>query len=411
MKIAISVSHFPQLAETFILNRITGLIDLGHEVDIYAYGPGSGDTVHEDVAKYKLLERVHYFSIPENKFKRVLVGVYRIVFACFQNPLLMFKSLNFKKYGKEVWSLKLPMAAAVLVSAPQYDVIHSHHGPNGLKDVWLKEIGAWRGGHAVSFHGADISRHIKLHGKNVYKKLFESADLFMPVSIQMKKDLVRLGCDAHKISIHHSGIELHKFGFDPEHDFAPGGVVRLLSVGRLVEKKGFFYSIQAVRQLVKEGCNLTYDIIGEGDEYARLKALIKKYTLENVIFLRGAQSQQNVIKALKTADIFLGPSVMAIDGNAEGIPNTLKEAMAVGLPVISTYHGSIEELITHGESGLLCRERNVDELVQAIKDMMNEEDQRWHYQHNARLIIEDEFSATALNQRLVKLYQRIQSNI
>ncbi|MFT7637510.1 MAG: colanic acid/amylovoran biosynthesis glycosyltransferase, partial [Candidatus Omnitrophota bacterium] len=259
------------------------------------------------------------------------------------------------------------------------------------------------------FHGADISRHIRLYGKNVYKKLFESADLFMPVSLQMKKDLVELGCDPRKISIHHSGIELHKFGFDPEHDFAPEGIVRLLSVGRLVEKKGFFYCVQAVRQLVKEGCNLTYDIIGDGEEHIRLEAMINKYALGDIVSLRGAQSQLNVVKQLKSADIFLGPSVVAIDGNSEGIPNTLKEAMAVGLPVISTYHGSIEELITHGESGLLCAERNVAELVQAIKDIINEEDQRWHYQHNARLIVEDEFSATALNQRLVKLYQRIQS--
>jgi len=191
MRIAIIVSHFPQISETFILNRITGLIDRGHDVHIFAYNTGASGVVHLDVDRYRLGERTHYFNIPENRVLRVLKAGYLLMKNVFNSPALIFRSLNFMKYGKEALSLRLFYGALPFINNSRFDIVHSHHGPNGLKDTWLRDIGAFSGKHVISFHGADATRHIHQYGMHVYDRLFEKvatrlASIFFLNSLKVK---------------------------------------------------------------------------------------------------------------------------------------------------------------------------------------------------------------------------------
>lgn len=107
MKIAFMVSSFPELSETFILNKITGLLDRGHEVDIFADSDRDDPKVHPDVEKYSLLDRTYYREIPTNKFRRVLKAIPLIIANFHKNPIGILKTLNIFRYGKRSFSLQL----------------------------------------------------------------------------------------------------------------------------------------------------------------------------------------------------------------------------------------------------------------------------------------------------------------
>ena len=127
MKIAFIVNSFPTLSETFILNQITGLLDMGHDVEIFAEYDSKEKKIHQDVEKYKLAKKVYYFNMPRNKIKRVLRAIYLIITNFHKNPTKILKSLNVFKYGKESLSLKLLYLSILFLSKTnkKFDIIHS----------------------------------------------------------------------------------------------------------------------------------------------------------------------------------------------------------------------------------------------------------------------------------------------
>ena len=167
MKIAFIIGGFPTLSETFILNQITGLLYMGHDVEIFAYNNPKERKVHPDVKKYCLMERVHYSDIPQNKIIRILKAVYLIIINFHKSPIKILKSLNVFKYGKTALSLEL-LYALIPFLDKKFDIIHCHYGPNGILGVYLKEIGA-EGKVITTFHGYDMSTFISHHNTNQYK--------------------------------------------------------------------------------------------------------------------------------------------------------------------------------------------------------------------------------------------------
>jgi len=116
MKIAFIVSGFPTLSETFILNQITGLLDMGFDVEIFAQFNPKQEKIHFDIEKYQLMKRVHYFNIPHNKNKRILKAIVLIIKNFHKAPLKILKSLNVFKYGKMAFSLKLLIYSSIEIS-------------------------------------------------------------------------------------------------------------------------------------------------------------------------------------------------------------------------------------------------------------------------------------------------------
>ena len=129
MKIAFLVTWFPALSETFILNQITGLIERGHEVDIYADESRNEFKIHPDIEKYSLTNRTYYTKIPRNKFLRLLNGIGLLLTNFHKSPLILLRTLNFFKYGKQATSLRLLYMATLIQSQKQsYNIIHCHLG-------------------------------------------------------------------------------------------------------------------------------------------------------------------------------------------------------------------------------------------------------------------------------------------
>ncbi|MBD3369492.1 glycosyltransferase [Candidatus Fermentibacteria bacterium] len=131
MRIAFIVSSFPAISETFILNQITCLVDMGHEVDIFAAAKGDNPKVHSDVEKYDLLSRTSYYGLLGNKMWRVLKTVWLLISKGKPYPLVIIRSLDFFKYGKRSLSLRLFYKAIPFLGKEPYDIVHCHFGPNG----------------------------------------------------------------------------------------------------------------------------------------------------------------------------------------------------------------------------------------------------------------------------------------
>ncbi|WP_304414339.1 glycosyltransferase [Brevibacillus aydinogluensis] len=172
-----------------------------------------------------------------------------------------------------------------------------------------------------------------------------------------------------------SGIDLGKFPLQPPQPVVDGAF-RLLSVGRLTEKKGMDTLIKAFARIRRKYPRATLTIVGDGEEKQKLRRLIKRHRLQHAVTLRGAQPHHEVGRELANCHVFVLACKTAKNGNQEGIPNVLMEAMAVGRPVISTYHAGIPELVKHGKTGYLVPERSVAKLAKMIKRVLKEQD-RW----------------------------------
>lgn len=406
MKIAYLLPVFPVISETFILRQITGIIDLGHEVHIYAWAHSKKQAIHSEFEKFELEKRTYYpiQEIPDSYIQRTM-GLLNRTFTSglWKKPASILGALNFLKYGRYASSLRLLNTAVLFSENGPYDAVHCQFGTIGLTGNILKEIGVTNNKLLTSFRGFDATKFPNSEKPGVYNELFKNGDLFLPVSKSLASRLLDLGCDKEKIVVHHSGIDCRKFNFI-ERSNSTGAVIRLLTIARLVEKKGIAYAIKAVAQLLAEGYKLEYMVIGDGEARDELEELIKGFSAEAQIKLLGWKPHDEVIQLLQQSDILIAPSVTAKDGDQEGIPNVVKEAMACGLPVVGTIHGGIPELIEEGVSGCLAPERDVDKLSDCLRSLCDHPEKWAEMGRAGRKHVEEEFDITKLSKELEKLY-------
>jgi colanic acid/amylovoran biosynthesis glycosyltransferase len=407
MKVAVLVSDFPSVSETFVLSEIAGLLRRGHEVDIYAERRGEPSLVHADVEPYDLLSRTSYEEMPHSRALRL-----------WQSPRLLLgardgesfaarlRALNVLKYGARAASLRLLYAASQFSHARAYDIIHCHFGANGLKGALARDVGALQGKLVTTFHGYDLSAYTTEHGAGVYRTLFRKGDLFLPVSERFRARLVEMSCPPEKIVVHRTGVNLDEFAFrEPR---APAdGRIRLMSVARLVEKKGLEYAVRAVARLIKEGREIEYTIIGDGALREKLRWLIEETGAGAFVRLVGWKSRAEVRAMLCAAHVFVAPSVTGADGDEEGVPVSLMEAMAVGLPVVATSHGGIPELVRDGETGFLVPESDTGALAEKLKHVIDSPRPWAETARRARAFVEERHDSAKLNDELVRIYERL----
>jgi colanic acid/amylovoran biosynthesis glycosyltransferase len=150
--------------------------------------------------------------------------------------------------------------------------------------------------------------------------------------------------------------------------------------------------------------------VGDGILRNALTTQIEKLKLGGSIRLLGWKSQEEIVELLKQADILLAPSITGNDGDEEGIPTTIMEAFALGLPVISTQHSGIPELVQDGQSGFLVPERDADALAQKLECLIKEPEKRHAMGRNGRTFVEQHHDIDQLNDQLVKIYQQLLNN-
>ncbi|MCK4666165.1 glycosyltransferase, partial [Candidatus Dependentiae bacterium] len=276
---------------------------------------------------------------------------------------------------------------------------------NGIIGIYLKEIGV-SGKVITTFHGYDMSEFICQNGNNVYNLLFHEGDLFLPVSNYWKQKLINLNCESNKIIVHHMGIDLEKFKF-MEKAIKQREPIKILTIGRLTEKKGHKYAIKAIGKLIRKHKNILYIIAGDGELRSTLESLTSKLGIKNHVTFLGVVEEDEVLNLYRDADIFLLPSITSDTGDQEGIPIVLIEAHATGLPVVSTFHTGIPEIVINGKSGFLVPEKNVDALAERL-DFLVSHPALWEKMgKEGREHIEKYFNIKTQIMLLEKIYRKI----
>jgi colanic acid/amylovoran biosynthesis glycosyltransferase len=254
---------------------------------------------------------------------------------------------------------------AGLLQRRRADLMHVYFGHTGVH--LLPFIKRWPKPVVVSFHGMDVQR--RAHDPSYETKLREllqAATLVLARSDSLLDRLRELGCPEAKLRMNRTGIPLNQFPFNASRSVPQEGAWHLVQACRLVEKKGLDDAMVAFAALTKIHPAAHFTIAGEGPLLASLEQLRDELGLQDRVTFAGFLNGAQLNELYQKAHLFIHPSRMTADQNQEGIPNSMLEAMATGLPVLATLHGGIPEAVRHGVTGLLVEERNRAGLTDAL---------------------------------------------
>lgn len=390
------VGKFPATSETFVLDHVLAMKSAGNIVTVIAER-----TENEIAALAKLKECglenvVKYYDVPKSRFKKMIRSMAGLVVLGKQSPISTIRLLaEVCFFAPLSWNYLL-IAHATRGMARKKVTVICHFGPNGLVGAALCKSGFLHGRLITIFHGNDVTAYIALKGRNVYQYLFKNGDWLFPVSSYFSERLGSLGCPPGKLKVHHVGIDSDSYIFSPRTRYERE--ITIVTVARLVEKKGHAYMLNAMDLLKNRGILARYVIVGDGPERLRLEAQARGMDLQDSVEFRGSATHYEVRQWMHACDLFVLPSVTAENGDQEGIPVSLMEAMAVGRLVITTRHSGIPELVRDGESGFLVQEKDAFGLAEAIlRSLVLTAERRQEILREARNTIERDFNACLLN--------------
>jgi len=406
MRILFVVEHFPCLSETFVLNQITGLLDRGHQVEIYPLGLPSEGPIHSDVQRYDLMSHVwRKPAIPRGRLRRVTTAGGIIAGNMPRGGAKLLRTLNVPRYGRDAANLKLCFGGVpFLKSRSEFDIVHCHFGTNGVSALSWREADLWRGKLTVAFHAHEIAGFTDKAGRRYYRNLFNSDARLLPVSDFWCRKLIAWGANPDRVTVHRMGIDCEAIEFQPK-SIPQDRSVEIISVCRLVEQKGLEYALRAIASLSRGRSGVHLTIVGDGPLRDELVALASELGVSGAVTFLGAQPQDRVRTLLATSHVFLAPSVTAADGLMEGIPVSIMEAMAAGLPVVATRHSGIPELIEDGVSGFLVGERDVAGLSEGLSWLMSEPSWVKGSQIAARNVVESRYNIRSLVLDLERIFE------
>jgi len=405
MSILFVLPEFPKYSETFVIDQIVGLLDRGFDVRILAISRGAAPAAGDVVATRGLMDRATFiFDQAASASTGWQILLRRLLLVLPGLPRARVRrALSVRRYGHAAKTLALAGAARRLRHPLKAHAIVAHFGPTGVLAANLRALGLLEGPIFTVFHGYDLSQHSVLarHAGD-YRRLFASGEHMLPISTRWQLKLEALGCAPEKIHVHRMGVDLDSFPFVPPDAGTPtpGRALRVLSVARLVEKKGVFYLCQAIARLAQRQIPIELEIVGDGPLQAELERFVVEQSLQTRIFIRGRRDKAYVQAALGRADVFALPSVTAADGDQEGIPVSLMEAMASGVPCLSTVHSGIPELIDDGRSGWLVPERDVDALAERLASIQRGDYDLSAIARCARTTVETHFNQSRLHDQL-----------
>ena len=265
-------------------------------------------------------------------------------------------------------------------------------------------IKRWDKPTVVSFHGADGMVDLE---KPAYRQatieMVDSVRHVLVRSESLRAALVRLGCAEGKIRLQRTGIPLEQFPFRDRVRPAEGGW-QFLQAGRLIEKKGLKTSLRAFAKFVQRHAQARLTIAGEGPLRDELESSSQMLGIEDRVHFAGFLTQEDLREAFYRSHIFLHPSETGLDGNQEGVPNSMLEAMASGLPVFATTHGGIPEVIEDGVSGRLVAEGDAEALAEELLKGVEEPELLSQFAANGARAVAEKFEQATQTRRLEDCY-------
>ena len=391
------VKVYPRFSETFIVTEILAREAAGDELDVFALRPTTDTRFHPELARVKA--PVHFVPRP----RRMAEGW----------EILREATQHLPGFAQRY--------ARLLPELTRYPADDVHQA------VWIALEVHRRGithlhGHFASLAGqtaelaallAGVTFSVTTHAKDLFHEtvdtdrlrlLLSRARHTVAISAYNLEHLARLAPEsAEAVRLVYNGIELPRFPYRVPRPLAPGTRLRVVGVGRLVEKKGFADLVRAAVRLRDAGVPVHVRIAGDGDQRETLEALIAEAGAGDVVDLLGAMTQAEVVDLLRDADVFASPCVVGPDGNADGLPTVLLEAMAIGVPCVASTVTGIPEAVRDEDTGLLHAPGDVDGLVRALTRLADPCFDRAGLARRARALIEARFDSARQGRTLMGL--------
>lgn len=400
LRLLIVAPSFPKISETFVTDQIIGLQALGHQVDVFTPSTGAID---DQVHRGEISEAISNFLVPPCvPVDSTLAWLPQRRGPNWFNLLTwkrLFRVLSRPAFLRTRYPLK---QGAALLDSPEYDAIICHFGPAGSMIQKMRTIGLLKAPLVTIFHGYDITSLLSRVPSDFYEELFTHGDLFLPISKRWYNRLGELGCPSERTKLQRLGADLRTF---KHYDLfpQPNQQLKLMTVARLVEKKGVEYAIRAVGRLVTTGLDVVYNIVGDGPMRGELGNLVQELGLDGQVNFLGTQPHAKIATLMEQHNILLVPSVTDTQGCMEGIPVVIMEAMATGLLVVASRHSGIPEIVHHEENGLLVTERDDAELAEKMMAIRNDEDLWKSLVQSARVTINNEYNLQKQNHVLATI--------
>jgi len=294
-----------------------------------------------------------------------------------------------------------------VLSRREADLLHVYFGHTGVH--LLPFLRNWPKPSVVSFHGMDIMQRNHEPGYNErLRELLRTVPLVLARSESLSARLTELGCDPTKIRINRTGIPME--GFPSTLRTSPAdGAWRLIQASRFIEKKGLQITLDAFAEFHRTNPKATLVLAGEGPLLAGLQEQCAALGITGAVDFPGFFKQEQLARAYQDAHLFLHPSRTTAAGDQEGVPNSMLEAMATGLPVVATRHGGIPEAVTSGEDGLLVAEDDAHALAGALQTITADSTLYERFSKNAAGSVREKFEQSRSIAKLEGFYRELLS--
>lgn len=296
-------------------------------------------------------------------------------------------------------------------------LLHSHFGDIGWGNIKLAQKAELK--HVVTFYGIDVNGLPKKNPiwNQRYQQLFKTVDTILCEGSHMAQCIVDLGCPQDKVRVHHLGVSVDEIEFKPR-TWNPQTPLKVIICASFREKKGIPYALEALGQL-QHKIPLEITIIGDAHpnepaqqkEKQKILATIAKHNLDSKVRLLGYQPHNVFLEEAEQHHIFISPSVSASDGDTEGgAPVSIIEMAASGMPIVSTTHCDIPEVVLNGVTGFLAEERDASGLLSILNHLID--NPNWDEMLvSGRKHVESEYNAQIQAAKLGKLYQGIKLGV
>lgn len=394
-RVAYLMTHYPQLAQTFIAGEIDALERLGLAIEPFAINASQPADLASSAANVRQARTTVLKQTP----KKALLSILR---RAEPGPLLRTLTRARRFAGPDAKALAKHVAyvaeGLVLWDAMRRKGVTHVHAQFGQTTAWI----AYYAQAYAAATGADATWSFTIHGFHDFVNEREirldakaaTATHVVCISDFTKSQLMRVSDPAHwsKFAVVRCGIDIDAFAFSPKS--ALRDPARITLVARISAEKGHLLLLEALRLLHERGTSAVVEFVGDGPYADQARAEAQRLGVGDCAIWRGALPPDRVNEALAEADVFCLPSF------AEGLPVSIMEAMAVGVPVVSTFISGIPELAEHGETALLAPPGNAVALADALHAIINDAHLRSRLVHNARKRVEQQHDQT-LNAPLI----------
>ncbi|MGH3089942.1 MAG: glycosyltransferase [Rubrobacteraceae bacterium] len=392
MKVAYVLKRYPRYSETFIVNEILAHEAAGLEPDIFSLRLPEEASFQDSISRVRA--RVTYLAaarrarVPE--FWRDVEATSRVI------PDI-FSKLECAR-GEDVEEIHQSLMLAREIRLRSIDHLHAHFGTSATGVARLASRFA-EIPYTFTAHAKDIFHENVVHA-DMERKLSDAASVVTVSDFNVEYLREEYGEAASGVGRIYNGLELDRFEYEEPRDRPP----RIISVGRLVEKKGLSVLVEACAVLAGRGREFECEIVGGGLLEESLREQIRELGLEGRVELAGPRPQAEIKADIRNSSVFAAPCIQSSDGDRDGLPTVLLEAMALGTPCVSTDVTGVPEVVKHEETGLMVPQNDPVSLADSLERLFDEPELRVRLAREARAVIEGDFDVHGNAARLREVF-------